>query len=50
MLETTYNIFSGEVSINYTNFRDIKGEEEDVKFFYDLYEEKIKGSFKINIC
>jgi hypothetical protein len=27
----------------------MQGDEEDVKYFKDLYEEKIKGSFKINV-
>jgi len=50
VLEANYDISSDKVSIYYTNYRDMKGEEEDVKYFKDLYEDKIKGSFKINIC
>ena len=43
VLEASYEISTGKLSIDYTNYRDMKGEEEDVKYFKDLYEEKIKG-------
>ena len=49
VLEASYEITTGKLSIDYTNYRDMKGEEEDVKYFKDLYEEKIKGSFKIEV-
>lgn len=47
VLEASYRITTGKVSVDYTNYREIEGEEVDVKYFKDLYEEKIKGSFKI---
>ena len=49
VLEASYDISTGKICIDYTNYRDISGESEDVKYFQDLYEEKIKGSFKIEI-
>ena len=49
VLEANYDISTDKVSIDYTNYRDMQGEEEDVKYFKDLYEDKIKGSFKINV-
>jgi hypothetical protein len=49
VLEASYDISTGKICIDYTNYRDINGEAEDVKYFKDLYEEKIKGSFKIDV-
>ncbi len=47
VLEASYNINTGKVSIDYTNVRVVKGEEDGVKYFKDLYEDTVKGSFKI---
>ena len=49
VLETNYYISSGKVSVDYTNYRNIAGEENDVKYFQDLNNDKIKGSFKIEV-
>ncbi len=49
VLEATYNINTGKVSIDYKNIRDMKGEEDGVKYFKDLYEDTVKGSFKIEL-
>jgi hypothetical protein len=46
VLEACYSVASGKVSIEYTNYRDLDGDETDVNHFKDLYENKIKGSFK----
>ena len=37
VLEACYSITTGKVSIEYTNYRDLDGEETDVKYFLDLY-------------
>ena len=47
VLEANYSCETGDVTVNYTNYRDIEGEEAEVTFFKNLFEEKVKGSFKV---
>lgn len=47
VLEANYSCQTDEVTVSYTNYRDIDGEEAEVAFFKNLFEEKVKGSFKV---
>ena len=47
VLELSYSVETGKVKTEYTNYRDLAGDEEDVSFFKNLFEEKLKGSFKV---
>jgi len=45
-----YDLETGTAEVNYTNYRDLEGDEEDVSFFKTLFEEKVKGKFEVKLC